>query len=326
MIISKTPFRLSLFGGGTDLPSYLNRSSRGMCIGFALDKFCYIFFRNSHYNLDYKYRISYSKIELKKSIEKVNHPSVRHTAKFFKYSSPFDLGYHGDLPARSGLGSSSSFTVGMCNIFRYVLKKKITPLNLAKDAIHIEQKLINEKVGFQDQIFAAYGGLNSIEFKKKSFTVNKIRINNYNKSLLEDSIVLVHTNQTRIASNIEKNKSFNIESKLKYYEEILKCADEFKSDLKNNKIDIKKTGEMLDFTWNRKKKLSNLVTNQSINELYNYFKSNGAYGGKLMGAGGGGFMMFILNRKNKNKILKKIKNISVACRIFDKGSTIIAMD
>ena len=210
MIISKTPFRVSFLGGGTDLPQYYS-DKPGKVIGMAINKYCYILFRNGNNIMDYNFRIAYSKIELTKKVDQIEHRSVKYSAKFFRHTKPFDILHNGDLPAKSGLGSSSSFTVGMTNIFRKINKLKISKKILAKNALEIEQKLSKESVGSQDQVFAAYGGFNVINFKKDKYTIKNI--SNQNTKKIIDSMFLVFTGLTREASKIEKYKIKNIKKK-----------------------------------------------------------------------------------------------------------------
>ena len=327
MIISKTPFRISLFGGGTDLPAYLNRAKVGLTVGFAINKYCYIFFRHGNNLMNYNYRIAYSKIEFTKTINKIDHPSVRNTVKFYKHNTHFDLLHNGDLPARTGLGSSSSFTVGMCKIFRFLKKMSSDKKKLAKDAIYIEQKIIKENVGAQDQVFAAYGGLNKISFKKNDFFVKKIILNEVNKKVLTDNLFLIFTGVTRNASDVEKDKIKSVNLNMKYYNQIYNLAKIGENFLSQKKIDIKGIGEVLDNSWQLKKKLSSKVSSFNIDEIYSLLKLYGAYGGKLIGAGGGGFLLVAANKNTQNIIKKKLYKLKfVNFKISEQGSSIIASE
>ena len=325
MIISKTPFRVSLFGGGTDLPEYIQAQNDGLCVGLAINKYCYIFFRHGNNLMNYNYRLAYSKIEFTDSVNEIDHPTVRNSAKFYKHLTPFDLLHNGDLPAKSGLGSSSSFTVGLSLILRKLQSRNIDPYNLAKDAIFIEQKLNKENVGYQDQIFAAYGGINSIKFDKKNFFVNQKKISPNMKKKIENSLVLIFTGKTRIASTIEQDKRKNVKKKIRYLDEILKIAKEFNHNLDDGNYDIKKVAEMLDYSWQCKRELSNSVSNKKIDELYDHSKKMGALGGKVIGAGGGGFLLLIVEPKNRIKIMKKLKEHKpIEIKISEQGSEIVA--
>jgi D-glycero-alpha-D-manno-heptose-7-phosphate kinase len=321
MIISKTPFRISFLGGGTDLPQY-HKDKPGKVVGMAINKYCYILFRNGNNIMDYNFRIAYSKIELTKKVDQIEHRSVKYSAKFFKHTKSFDILHNGDLPAKSGLGSSSSFTVGMINIFRKINKLKITKKILAKNALKIEQDLSKEYVGCQDQVFAAYGGFNIINFKKNNYTVKKI--DNQNTKKIINSMFLVFTGLTRLASKIEKNKIKNIKKKSSNLEKIYQRAVLGENMLKSSTFKVKEFGRLMDESWQEKKKLSKNVSNKTIDRIYNIAKKEGAYGGKLLGAGGGGFICFLANKKNHNKIFNKLKSYKIIKPgICEEGSKII---
>ena len=321
MIISKTPFRVSFLGGGTDLPQYYS-DKPGKVIGMAINKYCYILFRNGNNIMDYNFRIAYSKIELTKKVDQIEHRSVKYSAKFFRHTKPFDILHNGDLPAKSGLGSSSSFTVGMTNIFRKINKLKISKKILAKNALEIEQKLSKESVGSQDQVFAAYGGFNVINFKKDKYTIKNI--SNQNTKKIIDSMFLVFTGLTREASKIEKYKIKNIKKKTSSLEKIYQRAVLGEKLLTSNTFHVKKFGKLMDESWKEKKKLTKNVSNKTIDRIYNIAKKQGAYGGKLLGAGGGGFICFLANKKDHNKIFRKLKSYKIIKPgISEEGSKII---
>tara|TARA_B100001175_G_C19485398_1_gene629470 strand:- start:494 stop:1489 length:996 start_codon:yes stop_codon:yes gene_type:complete len=321
MIISKTPFRVSFLGGGTDLPQY-HSDRPGKVIGMAINKYCYILFRNGNNIMDYNFRIAYSKIELTKKVDQIEHRSVKYSAKFFRHTKPFDILHNGDLPAKSGLGSSSSFTVGMTNIFRKINKLKISKKILAKNALEIEQKLSKESVGCQDQVFAAYGGFNIINFKKDKYTVKNI--SNQNTKKIINSMFLVFTGLTREASKIEKYKIKNIKKKTSNLEKIYHRAVLGEKMLKSNTFQVKEFGKLMDESWQEKKKLTKNVSNKIVDKIYKIAKKEGAYGGKLLGAGGGGFICFLANKKDHNKIFKKLKSYKIIKPgISEEGSKII---
>ena len=321
MIISKTPFRVSFLGGWTDLPQYYS-DKPGKVIGMAINKYCYILFRNGNNIMDYNFRIAYSKIELTKKVDQIEHRSVKYSAKFFRHTKPFDILHNGDLPAKSGLGSSSSFTVGMTNIFRKINKLKISKKILAKNALEIEQKLSKESVGSQDQVFAAYGGFNVINFKKDKYTIKNI--SNQNTKKIVDSMFLVFTGLTREASKIEKYKIKNIKKNTSSLEKIYQRAVLGEKLLTSNTFHVKKFGKLMDESWKEKKKLTKNVSNKTIDRIYNIAKKQGAYGGKLLGAGGGGFICFLANKKDHNKIFRKLKSYKIIKPgISEEGSKII---
>ena len=298
MIISKTPFRISFLGGGTDFPAYY-KYNPGKVVGMTIDKYCYIFFRHGNNLMDYNFRVAYSKIEMTKRIDKIGHISVKNTSKFFNHKKSFDILHAGDLPAKSGLGSSSSFTVGLVNIFRKINKFNLNRKNLANDALEIEQNLSKENVGSQDQIFAAYGGFNVINFKGKKYSVEKLNLKN-------------------------KKKIANLDKNIKHLEKIYKYTIIGENILKSKNIDIKEFGNLIHEAWNEKKKLDSSVSNNFIDDIYNTAVEAGAYGGKLLGAGGGGFLCFIADKKYHNRIFQKLKPLKIIkTGLSEEGSKII---
>jgi D-glycero-alpha-D-manno-heptose-7-phosphate kinase len=325
MIISTTPFRISLAGGGTDLEKYCS-NYQGKVIGFAINKYCNLFFRYGNDLMNYNYRIVYSKTELVDKINHIKHPAVKYVSKYYKIKKHFDLLHNGDLPAKSGIGSSSSFTVGLCNIFRSLSNKKPDKYHLASEAILIEQKKMKEIVGSQDQVFATYGGFNKIIFSKDKFEINKIILRDGIKKIISKNFLLMSTGQFRFAEKIEKEKINYLENKIEYFHKIKSCADEmdknFNSSITN--INLKSVGEIMDFSWKLKKNLAKNVSNPFFDELYKEAIDQGAYGGKLLGAGGGGFFLFILPSQKVNsfkKYFKKFKFIDYS--ISEEGSKIL---
>lgn len=323
MIISKTPYRISLFGGGTDIPSYYMKHG-GQVIGFAINKFSYLFLKETNGMLNYKYRVVYSKHELTNSLSKILHPSVRETLKYYNYNKPVEITHNGDLPALSGMGSSSSFTVGLCKIIKYLNKKEHDKYELANDAIDIEQNKIKETVGSQDQTFASFGGLNKIKFNKSGkIDVLGINLSLKNKELLEQSSLLVFTGKVRFASKIEEKKVKNLKFITNDLKDLNKMVDESYSMFQESKLNIKRIGSLLHKSWIIKQKLSKDVSNPYLNMIYKKAIKYGAYGGKLLGAGGGGFFYFLCERKNKAELVKKLNLKHIDFKIENDGSKII---
>lgn len=326
MIISKTPLRISLFGGGSDFPHYYN-NFKSEVIGFALNRYNYILFSTKFLNKDdYKFSINYSLNEKTNFINKIKHRSVRETIKHFKYNKPFELHYNGDLPARSGLGSSSAFTVGMCKILNFINKRKISNIELAKQAIYIEQKKIKEYVGSQDQLYAAFGGFNKFKFYKEKIIATKLKINQKKKNIIEDSSFLIFTGFSRVAEKIEKKKFGNFnKSKILLLDELVSYSQNASLLIESNNFKIKELGKLLDDSWKLKKSMHKEVSNHQIDEIYDYVLKLGAYGGKLLGAGAGGFL-YVVCPKNKRKIIQskltKLNCINIG--ISKNGSRIIS--
>tara|TARA_B110001452_G_C15217206_1_gene422059 strand:- start:811 stop:1794 length:984 start_codon:yes stop_codon:yes gene_type:complete len=322
MILSKTPYRISFFGGGTDYPSWFKKH-KGNVLSATIDKHVYLSIRNLPPYFNYKYRIVWSKVENVKNLNLIQHNVVREMFKHFKIKNGIELHYQGDLPARSGMGSSSSFVVGLMKML--LLKKKINTSNieLANKCISFEQKILKETVGIQDQISATFGGLNKISIEKNgSFKIKKIKIDknikNFNNNLL---LLFTGINRTaneiagQYVSQLTKNKIFEMK-------QINDQVIEGENLLKTNDFD--NFGRLLDEAWQLKKSLSKVISNNRINDLYNFGIRNGALGGKLLGAGGGGFMLLYMPVYLQKKFLNKIKNkvIRVPFRFTKEGSTI----
>jgi len=295
MIISKTPVRISFFGGGTDYREYFEREG-GAVIGTAIDKHTYISVNRLSDFFEYKIRVGYSKAELVNDVSQIKHPSVRETLKFKKINGNLDIHIFSDLPARTGLGSSSSFTVGFLNALYALEGKTVSSKQLAEEATYIEQELIKENVGCQDQIHAAYGGLNKIEFDKFGVSVKPVVITKEKYDYLNESLMIFYTGLTRYASEIareqtENTKSCNLDSYLKRMRQMVYDAEKVISDEDPPGM-VRRLGELLDEGWDLKKCLSSKITNKAIDDNYRFAKEAGACGGKLAGAGGGGFMFF----------------------------------
>lgn len=327
MIISKTPYRISLFGGGTDLPVFFKKQN-GTTIGFAINKYSFISLKKISNIMPYNYRVVYSKHELANHLNKIQHPSVRETLKYYSVNYGIELIHSGDLPAMSGMGSSSSFTVGLCNIIRKINNEKLDKYDLAYEAIDIEQNKIKENVGSQDQVFASFGGLNKIIFLKDgTININKIYISSENEDLLSKSSFLLFTGKVRFASKIEKNKIKAIRlNKDKYFalSKFKEFVKECEKILNLKKIDIKLLGKLLEESWNIKNKITKDITSAYLDSIYNKAKKLGVYGGKLLGAGGGGFFYFICDQNKRDYIIKKL-NLPVIkdINIDEDGSKII---
>ena len=326
MLISKTPYRISLFGGGTDYPSWY-KINEGEVISASINKYVYISLRVLPNFFDHNYRISYSEIEEVKNIDNIKHKVVRELLKRYHKNREIGLEIHydGDLPSRSGMGSSSSFVVGMINIFNSFQKKKLSKNTLAEKSIHFEQKILKENVGSQDQIATTFGGFNLIKFKKNDkFSVRQI-LNSKKKILkFENNLFLVFTGLTRNAHNIagKYSKNLNIE-KYSNMQLIQKITVEAKSILHggNNFDEI---GHLLNEYWKIKKSLNKNITNPRIEGIYSHAISNGAIGGKLLGAGAGGFMLFYVPKKNHKIFLNSMKkNCVIPIKFENKGSQLI---
>lgn len=323
MIITRTPFRISFFGGGTDFPEWYNENG-GSVLSATIDKYCYITCRRLPPFFGYKHRIVYSRYEQVNDIDEIAHPAVRESFRFMDIKEGLEIHHDGDLPARSGLGSSSSFTVGLLNTLYALKGKMVTKKRLALDAIHVEQEMIKENVGSQDQVAVAYGGINKISFSgKHDIDVTPITLTHKRIEDFEDCLMLFFTGFSRIASEIEGDKIKNIK---KNKEELFKMhgmVEEAIHILSENR-DFDGFGELLHESWRLKKRLSDRVTTSSLDEIYETALRNGAKGGKLLGAGGGGFILFFAKPENRNRLKKSLAHLlHVPFSFENTGSQII---
>lgn len=321
MIITKTPYRISLFGGGTDFEEY-NSKNKGLVIGATINKYCYVSIRDLPPFFNHNYRIAWSRIENVKKIKEIVHPTVKSVLHFAKLKKGQEIHYDGDLPGNSGIGSSSSFCVGLLNAINNKKKYKITKEKLAYKAYKIENKIMKEHVGMQDQIWASYGGVNYISFKNKKFKVNKLPLKLSQLKKLQENLLLFYTGKTRFSSDIEKDKKKQLDKKIFYYKKIYTQAKNVLSDIKSGNLDS--IGENLDEYWHLKKQLSNKVSNKEIDEIYHEAKLSGAKGGKILGSGGGGFILFYCNKKNQKKLKNRLKKLlAIDFKFENKGSQVI---
>ncbi len=323
MIITKTPYRISFFGGGTDLNQWFKENG-GAVISTSIDKYCYISCRYLPKFFEHKFRFVYSQIEDVLNIEDIKHPAIKGLLKHLKWEDGIEVHHDGDLPARSGLGSSSSFTVGMLNALSALKGKHISKDELAKQAIYVEQKVLNENVGCQDQIAAAYGGFNKMEFYgEDSFKVSPIIIPEDRLKKLQDNLLLFFTGISRFASEIEKSKIVNFNSKKIELTKMHEMVDISIDILVNQNKNINDFGYLLNEGWQYKKSLSNLVSNNEVDQIYEIAIKAGALGGKLLGAGGGGFIIFYAPQEKHAAIIKQLNHlIQVPFKFENLGSTV----
>lgn len=307
MIITKTPFRMSFFGGGTDVEDYF-KENNGSVISTTFDKYCYVNVRHLPRFFDYSTELSYSKIERVTSVDDIQHPAIKNAMKMLNMHE-IRLTYEGDLPARSGLGTSSSFAVGMLNAFYALKGKYVDKKKLASDAIYLERVLCNEAGGWQDQIAAAYGGFNRINFSSSGYEVLPIIIYPERKKQLNDNLMMFFTGFTRFSSEMQKINFVKRTEKSVYLKEMYSLVDEAESILTNKHIDLDEFGKLLDITWNLKKKTGSAVSTSNIDDLYKKGMESGALGGKLLGAGGGGFIVFYVHKENQKAFKEKFKNL-----------------
>lgn len=327
MIITKTPYRVSFFGGGTDYPDYY-REHGGRVLSTSIDKYCYISVRKLPPFFQHKHRIVYSKIECVNHIADIEHPAVREIFQYLNIQEGLELHYDGDLPSRSGVGSSSAFTVGLLHSL-YVLQGKFkTPRQLFEEALHVEQDLINEPVGSQDQVACAVGGFNIIDFHKDGeILVTPVTIQAERRQVLQDNLLMFFTGIQRYSHNVSKSKVENISINLKRLDELKKLTQEAINVICDEDADLDQFGELLHQSWLQKRELSNLVSNDIIDTLYARAMNSGALGGKLLGAGGGGFLLFYVPPEAQSNVRESLSALTEINFTFDRnGSQIIIYD
>ncbi|MCK4882025.1 MAG: kinase [Candidatus Omnitrophica bacterium] len=319
MIISRTPFRVSFFGGGTDYPGWF-KENKGAVLATSIDKYCYITCRYLPPFFKHKSRIIYSQMEEVKSINEIDHPAVREVLRFLKIQQGVEVHHDGDLPARTGLGSSSSFTVGLLNSL-YALKGVMpTKARLAEEAIYIEQKMCKENVGCQDQALAAYGGLNYIEFGgEEHLKVRRVTVPEARVKSLEKHLMLYFTGFSRTASKIAAHQIKNIPKKGKELAAMYQLTQDAVKLLGKGRIE--EFGKLLDESWKIKRELSSKVSTPQIDDIYETAQRAGAIGGKVLGAGGGGFVMLFAPPSAQKKIKEKLKNLLLVPFKFENLGT-----
>ncbi len=322
MIISRTPFRMSFFGGGTDYHGWYNEN-QGAVLATTFDKYCYISCRYLPPFFDHKSRIIYSKMEHVHGVDDIDHPSVRETLRFMNITQGVEIHHDGDLPARTGLGSSSSFTVGLLNALYALKGQMVTKERLAKEAIHVEQDMIKENVGCQDQTLAAYGGFNYIEFGGPNhLRVQPLTIPSERLNLLQGNLMLFFTGFARFASQVAEHQIKNIPNKKGELTRMHEMVHEAIAVLGSN--DINQFGRLLDESWKLKRSLSEKVSTSDIDSMYEAAMKAGALGGKLLGAGGGGFVLFYVEPHRQAQVRQALnKLLEIPIKFENLGSQII---
>jgi D-glycero-alpha-D-manno-heptose-7-phosphate kinase len=325
MIITRTPFRISFFGGGTDYPAWY-REHGGLVLATTIDKYCYISCRHLPPFFEHKHRIVYSQIENVHRLDEIEHPAVRAILSWAGCGEKgLEIHHDGDLPARSGLGSSSSFTVGLVHALAALQGKYTSKEELAENAIHIEQKIINENVGSQDQISAAFGGFNRIEFRENgTFQVSPVILTKDRLYELRSHLMLCFTGFSRIASEIAKSKIENFKNREVELKLMRGMVDEAIHMLQDTEIRIDEFGELLHQSWLYKRSLSDKVTTPEIDFLYDEAMRAGATGGKILGAGGGGFLLLFVKPDLQLQVRERLKHlIHVPFEFEDSGSRVV---
>lgn len=320
MIITKTPFRMSFFGGGTDMEGYF-RENGGAVISTTFDKYCYVTIRHLPKFFDYKTHLTYSRMEYVNSYNEIQHPAIREAMKMLDMHE-LRLTYESDLPAKSGLGTSSSFAVGMLNAF-YALKGKYADKKkLADEAIYLERVLCNETGGWQDQIAASYGGFNRINFGPDGYEVLPIIISPERKKQLNNNLMMFFTGFTRFSSEVQKaNAASSPIDKNVYLKQMYDLVDDAEQVLVDKTRDLDEFGRLLDTTWKLKRQTGGYVSTNNIDVLYSKGIEAGALGGKLLGAGGGGFLVFYAQSEKQEMVKKAMSDLMYIPFEFEDGGT-----
>lgn len=321
MIITQTPFRMSFFGGGTDFPGFYKEHG-GAVISTTFDKYCYVNVRHLPRFFDYSTELSYAKTERVTDVNDIVHPAIREAMKFLDMHE-IRLTYEADLPARSGLGTSSSFAVGMLYAF-YALKGKYADKRkLADEAIYLERVLCKESGGVQDQIAASFGGFNRINFSQNGYTVDPIVISPERKKQLNQNLMLFFTGFSRFSSDIQVSTQSAMKDKTAQLLEMYSLVDDAEQILVS-KQDLNEFGKMLDHTWKLKRGITNKISTDSIDGLYQKAIQAGATGGKLLGAGGGGFLLFYVEPDKQENVRRALEGLlHVPFEFEDTGTRII---
>ena len=305
MIITKTPFRMSFFGGGTDMEDFF-REYGGAVLSTTFDKYCYVTVRHLPRFFNYSTELAYSKIERVTDVRDIDHPAIREAMKMLDMHE-IRLTYEADLPARSGLGTSSSFAVGMLNAFHCLKGKYVDKRRLADEAIHLERDLCEENGGWQDQIAASFGGMNRIDFNADGYEVHPVIINPARKKELNDRLLMFFTDFTRFSSEIQKVNAQERKKQTSCLQEMKNLVYEAERVLTDKHSDLDEFGRLLDYTWKLKRQTGSRISTDSIDELYEKGIEAGALGGKLLGAGGGGFLIFYVDEEHRNNVLKAMR-------------------
>lgn len=323
MIITKTPFRMSFFGGGTDMEEYF-KDNGGAVLSSTFDKYCYVNVRHLPRFFEYSTELTYSKIERVTAYDEIEHPAIREAMKMLDMHE-IRLVYEADLPARSGLGTSSSFAVGMLNAFYALKGKYVDKKRLAEEAIFLERVLCNESGGWQDQIAASYGGFNRIEFSSDGFDVLPIIISNERKNELNNNLLMFFTGFTRFSSELQKsNNIVGSKEKRLLLRKIQELVDDAEQILVDKKRDLDDFGRLLDVTWRLKKGTGSAISTNTIDEIYDKCIEAGALGGKLLGAGGGGFLIFYVQPDKRECVKHTMKDLLyIPFKFEDSGSRVI---
>lgn len=318
MVITQTPFRMSFFGGGTDFPDFYKEHG-GAVLSTTFDKYCHVNVRHLPRFFNYETELVYSKIERINQLEDIEHPAVREAMRYMDMKE-IRLTYEADLPARSGLGTSSSFAVGMLSAFYAIKGKYADKRKLADDAIYLERVLCREIGGVQDQIAASYGGFNRIDFSADGYNVRPVIISHERKAALNKNLMLFFTGFSRFSSDIQVSTQKQMKNKERDLLEMLSLVDDAEHILVS-KTPLSEFGRLLDYTWRLKRDLSKEISTDSIDIFYEKARSAGALGGKLLGAGGGGFLLLYVEEEKQKQVREVLSDLLYIPFAFENEGT-----
>lgn len=326
MVISRTPYRVSFFGGGTDYPAWY-RQHGGQVLAATINKYCYLTVRYLPPFFEHRYRVVYSKIEMCQKIEEILHPSVRETLRFLNLERGIEVHHDGDLPGRSGMGSSSAFTVGLLHGLYALKGEMVGKIRLATESIHLEQEVLKETVGSQDQVCAAYGGVNRITFQQNGgFSVQPMTLPQSRIEELNSYLMLFYTGVKRTASEIASSIVASMEERAALLRQLQGYVEQ-SCDILASQQDLAAFGDLLHQAWQAKRALSSKVSNPLVDGLYAEARAAGAIGGKLLGAGGGGFILFFVPPKHQKKVRQHFNRLIHVPFAFEfTGSQVIFFD
>ena len=316
MIITRTPFRMSFFGGGTDMASFYEAHG-GAVLSTTFDKYCYVNIRHLPRFFDYRTHLTYSKTECVNSVDEIQHPLIREAMRLLDIRE-IRLMYDADLPARTGLGTSSSFAVGLLNAFYALKGKRVDSKRLADEAIYLERVLCKEAGGIQDQIAAAYGGLNRIDMDRNGYRVSPVVLSKQRKNELNESLMLFFTGFTRFSSDIQQKTEAGMDEKIAQLLEMKQLVDDAESIL-ISKVDLREFGRLMDYSWKLKRGLSDGISTGAIDDVYAAAMKAGACGGKLLGAGGGGFLLFFVEKERQAAVREALRDLLYVPFQFETG-------
>jgi D-glycero-alpha-D-manno-heptose-7-phosphate kinase len=325
MIISRTPFRVSFFGGGTDYPDWFHEHG-GAVLATTIDKYCYISVRELPPFFDHRFRVVYSIVENVQEVADITHPAVRAVLQRLEVDRGLEIHHDGDLPARAGLGSSSAFTVGLLHAVHALRGRHTSKEALASEAIHVEQCMLREPVGLQDQISAAYGGFNHILFRPDgTYEVVPMIIPRDRLAALQDHLLLVFTGISRLAPAVAQTVIDNLKNRTGELKAMQQMVDRAIELLASPTADIVEFGRLLDESWRLKRRLSDRVSNSEVDSLYDTAMRAGAIGGKLLGAGGGGFVLLFVRPEVRARVVEAVRTLITVPFKFDMSGCRIAL-